>query len=362
MLRRAPLPDELLSSWLLRTINAYGAAPHRFCKSAFPEFDIWNRDIDRFAPWELLETIDRLSQFKPGTSASMTVQKFARIVQPNDKRGRTLFLLSVGINSRHRKRHGLQYCPYCLDDDPSPYFRKKWRYAFYTRCESHLQPMRDSCPHCDAPVIPHRAPELDFVRCHACGESLLDGIEKTLVESNPLISEMSDAAESDVGFSGPRDFAGERRIQQPTCEFFHGLRSLASLWQESRRAQQLSAKPIGNFEEQRLTDRTQTLSIVNQMVREWPIGFVSFCETYSINQRHGVAAKIDCSWVNDGMALIDPGLQSDRRKSLNVIDKLVLYQRRSYKNRQLWKEKRAELLMKVCAAVEQKQLDGELPF
>src|SRR5439155_996999 len=42
-----PYPDELLSSWLMRLIRAYGADSHRFCAHVWPGRPAWSRDIDQ---------------------------------------------------------------------------------------------------------------------------------------------------------------------------------------------------------------------------------------------------------------------------------------------------------------------------
>ncbi len=46
-----PLPDELLSSWLVRIAHGHGMKLQTFCAVIFGrEKSIWNRDIDKLAP------------------------------------------------------------------------------------------------------------------------------------------------------------------------------------------------------------------------------------------------------------------------------------------------------------------------
>lgn len=52
-----------------------------------------------------------------------------------------------------RTGYGLQFCPKCLAADPEPYFRKRWRVAFYTWCTIHDTMLHERCPQCGAPVI-----------------------------------------------------------------------------------------------------------------------------------------------------------------------------------------------------------------
>lgn len=72
-----------------------------------------------------------------------------------------------------RTRWGLQACPRCLGEKPA-YFRKAWRFAFYTVCEHHHVPMIDRCPECGQPIAPHRAPHGELQRCWNCLSSLAE--------------------------------------------------------------------------------------------------------------------------------------------------------------------------------------------
>ncbi|WP_369124446.1 TniQ family protein, partial [Undibacterium sp. CCC2.1] len=58
----------------------------------------------------------------------------------------------------HRKRnaYGLQFCPTCLAEDSVPYFRRRWRVAFYTVCNEHKTMLLDRCPKCGSSVAAHR--------------------------------------------------------------------------------------------------------------------------------------------------------------------------------------------------------------
>ena len=45
-----PLPDELLSSWMVRIAGQHGLKLHTFASAVWPGISIWNRDIDRSGP------------------------------------------------------------------------------------------------------------------------------------------------------------------------------------------------------------------------------------------------------------------------------------------------------------------------
>jgi len=70
----------------------------------------------------------------------------------------------------------MQFCPACLAEDETPYFRKQWRLALYTYCPAHQAMLHDACPACSAPVSYFRKDfgrqleeALDIGYCHVCG-------------------------------------------------------------------------------------------------------------------------------------------------------------------------------------------------
>src|SRR5438552_475194 len=68
-----------------------------------------------------------------------------------DGNGVSPWLLSIGLRGGRRHRPWLQYCPYCLHDDPDPYFRRRWRLTFVTVCPPHRCRLLDRCAACGAP-------------------------------------------------------------------------------------------------------------------------------------------------------------------------------------------------------------------
>lgn len=52
-----PYPDELLTSWLIRLAHANGLKVQTFYHLLFPDYEIWNRDIDRHAPDWLIHAL-----------------------------------------------------------------------------------------------------------------------------------------------------------------------------------------------------------------------------------------------------------------------------------------------------------------
>jgi hypothetical protein len=48
---------------------------------------------------------------------------------------------------------GMQFCPSCLSEDITPYFRRFWRVAFATYCPKHMISLIDLCPSCSNPIL-----------------------------------------------------------------------------------------------------------------------------------------------------------------------------------------------------------------
>lgn len=177
-----PLPDELLSCWLVRVAHAHRLKVQTFCDQVFgKERQIWNRDIDRLAPrW----VVNRLS-IQTGTTLAeahrTTLTAYRQLLYPRRRDSGVLpWILPLEIWHRKRAGHGLQFCPACLAEDPVPYYRKRWRVALYTCCTKHNAMMHDRCPACGTGVAFHRielgrygsVDEGPLTYCHECGFDL----------------------------------------------------------------------------------------------------------------------------------------------------------------------------------------------
>jgi TniQ len=150
-IRVQPYADELLTSWLVRLSRAYGMEASRFGASISRHPAFWNRDLDKGIYTDVLEvlidsTATPLAQVVDttfwGYRGFPAWQLYSSGVSP--------WLLSIGLRGGRRQRPWLQYCPYCLDDDPDPYFRRPWRLTFVTVCLPHRCRLLDRCVACGA--------------------------------------------------------------------------------------------------------------------------------------------------------------------------------------------------------------------
>lgn len=153
-----PLPDELLSCWLVRLAHGHGMKVQTFCNQVFGNrLQVWNRDIDRLAPSWLLEEVSRRTGTPTEITWNTTLRSYEGLLYRKFRMaGSEQWILSLKMYHRKRMGHGLQFCPACLAGDKIPYFRKRWRVAFNTICTRHKNMLLDRCPECGAAIAVHR--------------------------------------------------------------------------------------------------------------------------------------------------------------------------------------------------------------
>ena len=177
-----PLPDELLSSWLVRLAHSHGLKVQTFCNLIFGNrLQVWNRDIDRLAPeWLITELSDRTGT-DMGQVIATTLQSYQGVIYHRYRASGTLsWIQSLKLHHRKFEGFGLQFCPECLAQDEEPYFRKAWRVAFNTICTAHNCILHDRCPDCGYGVAFHRndmrhaeyVATIALKECHHCGFDL----------------------------------------------------------------------------------------------------------------------------------------------------------------------------------------------
>jgi len=173
-IRLSPANDELLSTYLVRRAHRQGLSPHMFMQRGLPRVAIWNRDIDCSASAKVLSSIAHYCHLSEPEVKAMTLYDLVGCSSPAVAQWRHYqsWINAVGVYHRLRRRMGLQYCPLCLRDDDV--FRRIWRLAFVFCCPEHGVLLRECCPSCEAPVIPHRA-RIDMRRCWNCGAVLSAG-------------------------------------------------------------------------------------------------------------------------------------------------------------------------------------------
>ena len=180
------MPDELLSSWLVRLAHGHGLKVQTFCNLIFGNrHQVWNRDIDRLAPEWLLDELSCRTGTPLEIAHATTLRAYEGRLYPRFKASGSLQWIQT-LKMYHRKFEGfgLQYCPMCLRDGPVTYYRKSWRVAYNTVCVQHRCMLCDRCPNCGAGVAFHRGDMgrtkigsvETLVGCHQCGADLSERV------------------------------------------------------------------------------------------------------------------------------------------------------------------------------------------
>lgn len=229
-IRYKPLPDELLSCWLVRLAHGHGLKVQTFCNLMFGnKRQVWNRDIDRLAPPWLIDELVRRTGTSPDIAWSTTLHAYeGHLYSKFRLSGALQWILTLKMYHRMRQGFGLQFCPTCLAEDTIPYFRKRWRIALNTVCTRHGTMLLDRCPECGAGVAFHR---LDMTRadeievtplsyCHSCGFDLRNAaIEKPIVydrEASLLLHKLNRQFDQDINLDNEWDL-GRFAVMHQLC-------------------------------------------------------------------------------------------------------------------------------------------------
>lgn len=173
-----PLPDELLSSWLVRLSRAHGLKLNTFSRLVWSKSTIWNRDLDKSADGAFITIVQDKTGYSHEIIQKTLLSSYTSILYENhNPKGNTSWIMPLGIFHSTRTRHGLQICPLCLAEDSMPYYRKSWRLSIFTSCIKHRIELFDRCPKCNKPILFHRGEigERDkligesFTLCSFCG-------------------------------------------------------------------------------------------------------------------------------------------------------------------------------------------------
>lgn len=205
-IRYKPLPDELLSSWLVRLAHGHGLKVQTFCNLIFGNrLQVWNRDIDRLGPDWLVNELSARTGTPLEIAHRTTLRAYEGLLYPQFKLSGVLqWILTLKMYHRKHEGFGLQYCPLCLREESEPYFRRSWRVAFNTVCVQHQCMLLDRCPNCGAGVAFHRrdmgrtdaAVTDSLAGCHQCGFDLGESV------AEPIISYDVQASDWHAGLCG----------------------------------------------------------------------------------------------------------------------------------------------------------------
>ena len=163
-----PAPGELLSSWLHRLAYANGIPPHYFGTLLGAPGENWSARLDRALP-------DRILQFLREHTGIPVEDIAALTIAPDPLAVLRLPLRASPQQSCAPRRQvtWLQFCPACLTEDETPYFRRGWSLATRVSCFHHGCRLRDRCPSCGGGLAPFSQKRLvPHQICARCGAAL----------------------------------------------------------------------------------------------------------------------------------------------------------------------------------------------
>lgn len=190
------LPDEILSSWLVRAAITQGCDPLVLTGDVWPKWRVWTIDADRVHDDKRIKTLSALSGIPMEALMAATLHPVASRIIGSSPPEKAIWPWMLALGARNTKRHGgLQYCQYCLAEDPKPYYRLQWRFAWHTGCEKHGGSLLDRCHACGVPLEPHRlsAEDPHVAICATCKADLRDATSSVCGMGALALQRMADA-------------------------------------------------------------------------------------------------------------------------------------------------------------------------
>lgn len=174
LFRPRPLPDELLSSWLVRIAWRNAEKLHAFMSTNWGvRHHFWERDIDHAADIRLLHLLASKTHTQRSVVLATVLADYeGTLFEYHHVHGPINWILPIAKIGRKRYGFGQQYCPACLAEDAEPYFRRAWRLSFHVACPAHGLRIEDCCPSCQSPISFHEGDYGRYTLADVCTTDL----------------------------------------------------------------------------------------------------------------------------------------------------------------------------------------------
>lgn len=165
------LPDESLSSFLVRLSHQFGMTPLALTECIVPGSRVWSIDTDRLKS-RFLKPLARWSGISEDVLYQASIRCYENIASVEQQKQDQVRAWFTSLGVRNRKREtGFSYCPICFAEDQHPYLRVQWRFAWHTECVKHTCGLLDRCLRCGEPMkvhlLPIKTPWMSI--CYHCG-------------------------------------------------------------------------------------------------------------------------------------------------------------------------------------------------
>lgn len=313
---------------------------------------ILGQDIDRKIPALVQQRLADGTAVDIARVAQTSLNAFEGFLWDESARGKreqlVPWITSVVRYGRYRDGFGQQYCPLCLAEDTEPYFRRQWRLSISVACLKHQIYLNDACPFCARPIVFHTGDfnqrflpsECPITLCGYCKQDLRGGAYDTVlpVESRLLDFQRQIFTAITEGFG--KGFPGAENY---SFLFFSGLRRIVRLLVSHGRPHRLrdylltesgalSFSPRANrprviFEELRVGDRAETLTLAIQLLEDWPMNFIEACKRSKVSSSYitGSKQKLLPYWFSHSIQehLYDEDYSPTQTERQAVIDYLL---------------------------------------
>lgn len=354
----APRIGETLSSFLLRLAHNHVATAHEFCHLLWPGRQFWTRDIDRSAADDLLQDVSRVTGLDVHALRNLTLRDVVKALgYPETPHGQQAGILPIGVYHRIRRGFGQQYCHVCLSERHA-HLQRLWRLEFSVTCLAHGTALRDCCPACGSPFIPHRRNSLIERRCYNCNADLADSpddpeppLEAVFVQQQVYgaLSETLEDARKLLAGSSPMTLQAAAHV-----EFLDGVRRLCRV--AAQRGQVIRRRPFGRcraFGWLRAAERTAVLAQVGDWLARWPDAWTEWGTEQRLTQRSLSTAYGPLPiWVQSGMVGFRHGLGPAQNRQRPKRPLTFRQLRRHSRTMADYRQARASLLLAKAGAQE----------
>lgn len=360
MLAHVPVPrlGETLSSFLLRLARNHAATPHELCHLLWPGRQFWTRDIDLTVADDLLQDICRVTGLELTTLQRTTLRDVVNALgYRKNPQGQQPGILPVGVFHRVRRGFGQQYCPACLCERPV-HLHRLWRLEFSVGCLAHEMALRDCCPACGAPFIPHRRNSLLERRCHRCNADLVSSTETHQLPDEALLAQQWVYSALSSALEDARSNLVVEQFNEIMCpagnsEFLDGIRRLCRL--AAQRGQAVAAIPFGRRRTLgwlRTTERTAVMAQVGRWLVQWPDAWAEWGADHHLTQ-HAISSVYGPlpAWVKSGMSTFASGRGPTGNRRRPRRPQTFRQLRRRYSNNADYRKARAHLLLTMATGV-----------
>lgn len=350
-----PIEGEILSSCLSRIASAQGLTLNQFLKMCLPSPVGVGFDIDAITEPRFFDAICAGTGIAQRDLLRTTfLPDQGRIYSGNDLLHAPWI---VPLRLKSPTQPGLPFCPGCLTCNSVSYYRKHWRYGFFSVCPEHGL-LETHCSRCGHPFSYQGADRAKRISigtglsssCHRCNHRFMPGVSPTTEEVISRVvqlqSDILDAME--VGW-----------IQVPNKglvhihNYLHGLRQIASIFHNTVGkqtalwvGQQTGVSLIRDYvkassalEKQTPQMRAFALFFADWLIQEWPMRFIAMMKSLNLTSAALLPTAVDRPYW-----MVDPAIEALSKAPIPVCDEEISGAQNYLKKLMGWPISRSEAL------------------